>query len=324
MDAIRERARAARRRVVLPEGEEPRIVRAAAICAEEGICSPILLGSAATVKAVAREQGVSVTGVEILAPSSSPRLDHYVHRFAAIRDLPLGAARRLVQRRLVFGGMMVRDGAADALVAGVAHPTEDVVMTSEMAFGLRDEISAPSSFFLMDIPGFSGSEGSLLVFADCAVNPEPTAAELAEIAVTTAQSVEQLLGWEPRVAMLSFSTHGSAIHDQVERVTWALELVQARAPDLSVDGELQVDAALVPEVARMKVREDDRGVAGRANILIFPDLDAGNIGYKLVQRTAGATAIGPIIQGFTRPVSDLSRGATVEDIVGSITLVSAG
>jgi phosphate acetyltransferase len=217
--------------------------------------------------------------------------------------------------------MLTRTDRADALVAGTRCSTGEVVATAQLILGLADGIATPSSVLIMDIPGYAGPEGSLLAFADCAVVPAPSAAELADIAVATADTVKRLLGWEPRVALLSFSTKGSAEDPSVVRVREAVEQIRAQVSSLTVDGELQVDAALDPGVAAKKAAGAN-AVAGRANTLIFPDLNAGNIGYKLVQRLAGAGAYGPLLQGFARPVSDLSRGAGVDDIVAATIMVA--
>jgi phosphate acetyltransferase len=222
---------------------------------------------------------------------------------------------------LHFASMMVKLDEADCMVAGLSHTTGEVIMASEMIIGLQEGISTVSSTGILSIPGYEGPEGSLLGIADCAVCPAPDSKELADIAISTADTLHRLLGWEPRVALLSFSTKGSATHERVDTVLKALELVRERRPDLLIDGELQLDSAIVPEVAVRKVKGGSP-VAGKANILIFPDLDAGNIGVKLVQQFAKAVAYGPLLQGFARPVSDLSRGAPVEEIVGATTMVA--
>lgn len=236
--------------------------------------------------------------------------------------MPESACRRILSQPLCFGAMMVRKGDAHGMVAGIAHPTDEVIMASELIIGLKQGIGLPSSFYLMDIPGFAGSQGNLLVFADPAINPDPGPEQLADIAVATAMSTRELLGWEPRVALLSFSTKSSANHPNVDKVARAVDLARKKAPGLLFDGEMQADAALVEAVARRKMM-DTGAVEGRANILVFPNLDAANISSKLVQVLAGAKAYGPILQGFDRPVSDLSRGATVRDVAGAALLVAA-
>lgn len=318
MQALRDRAVAKMPRVVFPEGTEPIIVEAAARVRDLGIAIPILLGPHEKIAAV----GADTAGMLLVDSSSSGDAGRYAAAYSQETGFPEDAVADMLHKPVNFGAMMVGRGDADAMVAGLSHATEDVILASQMFVGMAEGVSIPSSFFIMQVPDWSGGEQGLLVFADCAVVPNPNSRELAEIAIATASSVVGLLGWTPRVAMLSFSTKGSAGHPDVSKVIEALDAVRESRPDLEIDGELQADAAIVPDVARKKVPEGS-GVAGKANILIFPDLDAGNIGYKLVQRLAHATAYGPVLQGFARPVSDLSRGSTVEDIVGAATIVAA-
>ena len=287
-------ARANLRRVVLPEGEDPRIRAAAERLAAEGLATPVLIGAAAP-------------GCETVDPATDPRREALAGLVAARRARMTPAmAARLVAKPLYFGGALVAAGEAAAMVAGAANPTRRVIEAGMMTVGPAEGVETPSSFFLMALADRA------LVFADCALNVEPTAAELADIAVASARSAEGLLG-AARVALLSYSTGASGAGPRVEKVAEAVRLARSRVPALAIDGPFQADAALNAGIAAKKGAEG--AVAGQANVLVFPDLDSGNIAYKLVQELAHAQAIGPMLQGFDRPVADLSRGATVEDIV---------
>jgi phosphate acetyltransferase len=316
-------ARRHNRKIVLPEGDDIRIVAAAARLVNQKIGRPTLLGDPVSVTKAANESNVSLDGIEILDPGSNTLLKSYGAVLADARaSMTPAMAARLVSKPLYFGGMMVRGGDADIMVAGCANPTRRVIEAGLMTVGLAPGISLPSSFFLMLVPAFLGKGPRAFVFADCAVNADPNASELADIAIASAHSAYRLLGETPRVALLSFSTKGSAQHPHVDKVRETLAIVRKRDPALVIDGEFQADAALIPDVAKKKVREES-AVAGNANVLIFPDLDSGNIAYKLTQWLGGAKSIGPFLQGFANPISDLSRGASVEDIVTTCAVVAA-
>ncbi len=323
-DVFKERAKKSPKKIVFPEGADERILTAAAMAAGEGIAEPILLGKLDEIQENASRLHIDISKLNVYDPRSSSKLDRYAAIYSGKRTgVSEGTARKLLRRNLFFAAMMVSEGAVDGMVAGATHPTAIVLQTAGLAIGFEPGISGPSSFFIMVVPQCLGESQKVLIFADAGVNIDPSPQQLAEIAITSGKNAQFLLGIRPRIALLSFSTKGSASHPSVDKVVEATRIAREKAPELYIDGELQADAALVPEVARKKVNESK--VAGKANVLIFPDLNAGNIAYKLTQYLAGAEAYGPMLQGFAKPVSDLSRGATPQDILGviAITVVEA-
>lgn len=314
IERFMEKASSDLRRVVLPEAQEPRMLAAARRLKDERIATPVVCGEREVFEKTAGESGIDVSDIEFVDVASSDRMGQYIDRYVANRRSKKTVAARLLSRPLYYGGMMVAAGDADGMVGGCLSITPAVIKAAALTVGYAEGITAPSSFFIMVVANCEYGENGIFVFADAAVNPDPTARELAEIAVSSARSARALLGIEPRVAMLSFSTMGSARHARTEKVVEATRMAQEMAEELAIEGEFQLDAAIVPRVAEKKIKVES-SVAGRANVLVFPDLDSGNIGYKLTQYLAGAQAYGPLFQGFAGPINDLSRGATVDDIV---------
>ena len=322
IDVIKERAKAANKTIVLPETEDRRTYEAAAQILKEGIAKIILVGSEEAVKK--GSEGLDLTGAVVVDPATSDRTQAYIDKLVELRQkkgmTPEQAKEILLNQYLYYGVMMVKMGDADGMVSGACHSTADTLRPCLQILKTKPGTKLVSAFFLMVVPDCEYGDDGVFVFGDCGLNQNPNPEELAAIAESSAESYRMLTGNEPRVAMLSHSSKGSAKHADVDKVVEATRIAKEANPDLALDGELQLDAAIVPSVGASKA--PDSKVAGKANVLIFPDLDAGNIGYKLVQRLAKAEAYGPMTQGIAAPVNDLSRGCSAEDIVGVVAITA--
>jgi len=325
---IREKAKKNPKIIVLPEGEEPRMIKAAETIIKEGFASLILLGREDSIRSKARELGIELSDeIKIMHPKDSDKKKQYAESYYQLRKhkgVSLDEAYQLLENPLYFGALMVYHDDADGLVAGSINATGDVFRPALQTIKTAPGINIVSSAFVMVVPDCPYGEKGIMVFADCALNPEPNAEQLADIAIASAATGKALVGFEPKVAMLSFSTNGSGKHSLVDKVIEATKIAKEKKPNLLIDGELQADAALIPSIGERKAPTSK--IAGKANVLIFPDLNSGNIAYKLTERLAKAEAIGPVSQGMRKPVNDLSRGCSAEDIVNvvAITVLQAG
>ncbi len=323
IDALKERAKKDIKTIVLAEGEEIRTLRAADTVKKEGYAKLILVGNPDKVKAVAATENLDIEGIEIVDPENSPKNEEYANAFYELRKkkgVTPEQAAETIKDPSYYAVMMVKQGDADGMVSGAVHSSADTIRPSLQILKTAPGTKIVSTFFIMNVPNCEFGDNGTFVFGDCALNQNPTADELSEIAISSAASYKSLVGDDPRVAMLSYSTYGSAKSELVDKVQEATKLAKEKAPDLKLDGELQLDAAIVESVGKQKAPASN--VAGTANVLIFPDLNAGNIGYKLVQRLAKAEAYGPMLQGIAKPVNDLSRGCSAEDIAGVIAITA--
>ncbi len=324
LQSIQEKARQFQKKIVLPEGTEERTLKAADIVLARGLARLVLIGPPAEIKRLARANDLlHIEKAELVDPAALQKEEQYVELMVSLRahkGLTPDEARQLLRNPLYLAAVMIKNGDADGEVAGAMNATGDVLRPAFQFVKTRPGISVVSGAFIMIIPDHTFGDDGVMVFADCAVHPEPTDRELAEIAVATAESARAIAGLEPRVALLSFSTKGSARHEAVDKVTRALKYAKEMDPGLAIDGELQVDAALIPSIGKKKA--PGSSIAGNANVLVFPTLDAGNIAYKLVQRLAKAEAVGPVLQGMAAPINDLSRGCSVDDIVNMIAITA--
>ena len=324
IDTLKERAKANVKTIVLPETEDKRTLAATEKILKEGIAKVILVGNEEAVKKSAAEDGYDISGAQIVDPATSEKTQGYIDKLVELRQkkgmTPEQAKEILLNQYLYYGVMMVKMGDADGMVSGAVHSSADTIRPSLQILKTAPGTKLVSAFFIMNVPNCEYGHNGTFIFGDCGLNQDPTADEVSEIAISSAASYKQLIQDEPRVAMLSYSTYGSAKSALVDKMQEATKLAKEKAPELKLDGELQLDAAIVDSVAKSKAPSSD--VAGSANVLIFPNLDAGNIGYKLTQRLAKAEAYGPILQGIAKPVNDLSRGCSAEDIAGVVAITA--
>lgn len=323
MEKVWHMAKEASKTIVLPEGEEERTILACKKIKENNLAKIILVGDKNIINDIARKNNVDLTGITIEDPKTSEKAGDYADLLYDLRKkkgMTLDKAEQLVSDPLYFGTMMVKSGDADGMVSGAIHTTGDLLRPGLQIIKTKPGVKIVSSFFIMMVPDCKYGEEGMLIFSDCAVNPNPNEEELANIAISTADTARDLCKMNPKVAMLSFSTMGSASHELVDKVKNAADIAKKLRPEIEIDGEMQLDAAIVDKVAKLKA--PNSAVAGNANVLIFPDLQAANIGYKLVQRFAKAEAIGPICQGFAKPINDLSRGCSPDDIVNVVAITA--
>lgn len=323
IEQIKEKAIKLQKRIVLAEGSEIRTLKATEIVLREGLAKIILLGNSLEINEITTREGINITGAEIIDPRTDSKRERYGSLMVEIRKskgLTMAEALESLNNPLVFGPMMIKGGDADGEIAGAINSTGDVLRPALQYIKTHPGVSVVSGVFFMLFRDKTIGDNGILVFADCAVMPDPNERQLAEIAITTAKTAQAIANIQPRVAMLSFSTKGSAQHPMVNKVANATRIAKEMAPELMIDGELQLDAALNDEVGQLKC--PGSMVAGRANVLVFPGLEAANIGYKLVQRLAGAEAIGPVLQGMAAPINDLSRGCSVSDIVNMVAITA--
>lgn len=323
IETIKNKAKSEMKTIILPEAEDIRVLEATEKVGKEGFAKIILVGNTEKTKEIAKENNIDISSAEIIDPESSEKYEEYAKAFYELRKakgITEDEARKILKNPVYFGMMMVKQGDADGLVSGAAHSTSDTLRPALQILKTAPGTKLVSAFFLMNVPNCEYGEDGVFVFADSGLNENPDSDKLAEIAASSAKSFEQLIGKEAKVGMLSYSTYGSAKSELTEKVIEATKFLKERYPEIKADGELQLDAAIIPEIAKSKAPGSE--VAGHCNTLVFPNLDAGNIGYKLVQRLAKAEAYGPLCQGIAKPVNDLSRGCSSDDIVGVVAITA--